>query len=207
MAVNAGSHWENVYRTKALEAVSWYRPHLEISLDLIETAAGRSRSCPIVDVGGGESTLVDDLVGRGYQDVTVLDVSPTALEVTKRRLGPSAERVHWLVGDVTSVTFPSDRFEVWHDRAVFHFLTAADQRAAYVRGVLRAVRTGGHVIVSAFGPEGPARCSGLDVVRYSADALHGQFGARFNLIESVKELHQTPWGTAQQFVYCYCRMD
>ena len=204
--MNAERHWETVYRTKAPDAVSWYRPHLELSLNLIERAAG-NRSAAIIDVGGGESTLVDDLVGQGYQDITVLDVSPTALEVTKKRLGPAGESVHWIAADVTQVSLPRHSFDVWHDRAVFHFLTAPEDRAAYVHNVLEAMRPGGYVIVSAFGPDGPIRCSGLDVMRYDADALHSQFGGGFRLVESSKELHYTPWGAAQQFVCCYCRVE
>jgi 2-polyprenyl-3-methyl-5-hydroxy-6-metoxy-1,4-benzoquinol methylase len=204
--MNAEAHWETIYRTKAPDAVSWYRRHLEVSLGLIERAAG-SRSAAIIDVGGGESTLVDDLVQRGFDNITVLDISHTALEATKKRLGQDGERVRWLEADVTRVSLPHHSFDVWHDRAVFHFLTAAEDRAAYVRNVLHGMRPGGFVIVSTFGPEGPTRCSGLDVVRYDSEDLHAQFGAHFRLIESSKELHHTPWGTAQQFLYCYCRVE
>ncbi len=158
-------------------------------------------------MGGGESTLVDDLLARGYQNITVLDVSQTAIDVTKKRLGYAAEQVCWLVVDITKVQLAPNTYDVWHDRAVFHFLTSAEERAAYVRQVAHAVRPRGHVIVSTFGPEGPTKCSGLDVARYDADSLHEQFGARFRLVDSAKELHQTPFGTTQQFLYCYCRME
>ena len=203
--MNAGTHWEAVYRSKAPDAVSWYRPHLERSLDLIERAAN-NRSASIIDAGAGESTLADDLLRRGYTDITVLDISPTALEVMQERLGQAAAHMHWICGDITRVSLPQACFDVWHDRAVFHFLTAPEDRAAYVQSVLHSVRRGGNVIVSAFGPEGPTRCSGLDVMRYDPMALHGQFGRSFRLIESSTELHFTPWGSAQQFVYCYCRV-
>lgn len=204
--MNTRSHWETIYGSKAPEAVSWYRPHLEISLDLIDRcAAGRSAS--IIDVGAGESTLVDDLITRGYENLTVLDVSSTAIETTKKRLGPAGERVHWVLGDITQVSLPPQSFDVWHDRAVFHFLIDPVKRQEYVRTVLNAVRPGGHVIVSTFGPDGPTKCSGLDVMRYDAEALHGQFGKQFRIAESSKELHRTPWGTEQQFVYCCCRVD
>lgn len=200
------THWETVYNTKAPDRVSWFRPHLETSLALIErTAAGHSAS--IIDVGGGESTLVDDLLARGYENITVLDVSETALEVARKRLGLAAEQVHWLVADITQTDLAPGAYDVWHDRAVFHFLTDIGQRAAYVRQVARAVKPGGHVIVSTFGPEGPAKCSGLEVMRYDADSLHDQFGVRFRLMESSKELHETPFGTTQQFLYCYCRVE
>jgi 2-polyprenyl-3-methyl-5-hydroxy-6-metoxy-1,4-benzoquinol methylase len=204
--MNAQDHWEKVYREKAPEAVSWYRAHLETSLALIERAAG-AHSASILDVGGGESTLVDDLLTRGYQNITVLDVSETAIEVTKKRLGDAAQHVSWLVGDITEVQLVPNSYDVWHDRAVFHFLTSPEHRAAYVRQVAAAARPGGHVIVSTFGPEGPTKCSGLDVVRYDEESLHRQFGVRFRLEESSKEVHQTPFGTAQQFLYCYCRVE
>jgi len=200
------AHWEKIYQTKAVDAVSWYRPHLEKSLALVRRAAG-DRSAAVIDVGGGESTLVDDLLADGYRDVTVLDISSTAIEVAKKRLGSNAERVTWLAADITEVDLPEHRYDVWHDRAVFHFLTEPQQRAAYVRQVARSVKPGGHVIVATFGPEGPQKCSGLDVVRYDADALHDQFGTRFRLEESMTEWHATPFGTTQQFVYCLCKLE
>ncbi len=204
--MDAKTHWEKVYKTKEPEAVSWYRAHLETSLALIERAAN-SRSASIIDIGAGESTLVDDLLAKGYGDITVFDVSETALEVTKKRLGPLAEQVKWIVADVTQIELEPSAYDVWHDRAVFHFLTSIEQRAAYVRNVAKAVKTGGHVIVSTFGPEGPAKCSGLEVSRYDAESLHGEFGLRFRLVENSKELHHTPFGTTQQFLYCYCRVE
>src|SRR5207253_4021670 len=200
------SHWEKVYATKAPDAVSWYRAHLETSLALIERSAD-TYSASIIDVGGGECTLVDDLLARGYQNITILDLSQTALEVTKKRLKELAVCVQWLAGDVTKIGLPRGAYNVWHDRAAFHFLTSIEKRAAYVQQVAHAVRPGGHVIVSTFGPEGPTKCSGLDVVRYDEESLHKQFGVRFRLEESSKELHQTPFGTTQQFLYCYCRVE
>jgi ubiquinone/menaquinone biosynthesis C-methylase UbiE len=205
-AMDTRNHWEKIYKTKTPEAVSWYRPHLETSFRLIERAASRPSSS-IIDVGGGESTLVDDLLARGYENLTVLDVSETALDVTKKRLGLAAERIHWLVADITEVPLESGPYDVWHDRAVFHFLTAPERRTAYIRQVARAVKSGGRVIIATFGPEGPTKCSGLDVIRYDADSLHDQFGVRFRLEESSKELHRTPFGTIQQFLYCYCKVE
>ena len=204
--MNTTEHWEKIYGTKAPNQVSWFRPHLETSLALIERAAG-DHSASIIDVGGGASSLVDDLVERGFRNVTVLDVSKAALDVAKQRLGDTGKAVHWLQADVTQADLPVRSFDVWHDRAVFHFLTRPGQRVAYVQNVARAVKPGGHVIVSTFGPEGPTKCSGLDVMRYDADALHDEFGARFRLVESSKELHHTPFGTTQQFLYCYCRLE
>jgi len=204
--MDAKSYWEKVYATKAPDAVSWYRAHLETSLAFIERATPDT-SASIIDVGGGESTLVDDLLAHGYQNITVLDVSQTAIDVTKKRLGSAAGQVSWLVANISKVRLLQNAYDVWHDRAVFHFLTGAEDRMAYVRQVARAVRPGGHVIVSTFGPEGPTKCSGLDVARYDADSLHKQFGVRFRLVDSTKEIHQTPFGTTQQFLYCYCRME
>jgi 2-polyprenyl-3-methyl-5-hydroxy-6-metoxy-1,4-benzoquinol methylase len=200
------THWETVYGTKSPETVSWYRPHLETSLSLIERAAG-GLAASIIDVGGGESTLVDDLLARKYENVTVLDISQTAIDVTKKRLGLAARRVHFLIADITEEKLERGAYDVWHDRAVFHFLTSPEHRAAYVRNLAHAVRPGGHVIVSTFGTEGPTKCSGLDVNRYDAESLHAQFGVRFRLVESSKELHRTPFNTIQQFLYCYCKIE
>ena len=195
------THWEGIYRQKAPDAVSWYRRHLETSLSLIERSAP-VRNASIIDVGGGESTLVDDLLARGFQNVTVLDISQTAIDVKA-----AAEKVRWVAADITQTVLEPRAYEVWHDRAVFHFLTSPQQRRAYVRQVALAVKPGGSVIVSTFGPEGPTKCSGLNVVRYDTDSLHDEFGAHFQLVESSKELHETPFGTTQQFLYCYCRVE
>jgi len=199
------SHWDRIYTDKGPTAVSWYRPHLETSLSLIERVA--STESAIIDVGGGESTLVDDLLSHGFMNLTVLDISQTAIEVNKRRLGERSDHVHWLVADITTAELPHSAYDVWHDRAVFHFLTRQSDRTAYVRQVANAVKLGGHVIVSTFGPEGPTKCSGLDVVRYDAESLHREFGVHFRLLESAKELHHTPFGTVQQFLYCHCKLE
>jgi SAM-dependent methyltransferase len=204
--VKSEAHWEAVYQSKQPTEVSWYRPHLELSLQLIEEAAP-NRDARVIDVGGGESTLVDDLLARGYQRPSVLDISSTALAVARARLGDNSADVGWLCGDVTTFPFVRHEYDVWHDRAVFHFLKDADERAAYVRQVAKAVRSGGCVIVATFGPEGPTRCSGLDVVRYDPDALHDEFGPSFELVKHLTELHQTPTGSIQQFTYCYCKIS
>ena len=200
------SHWEQVYQTKKADAVSWYRPHLETSLALIQKAVTDQQSS-IIDVGGGESTLVDDLLDSGFSDISIFDISATALQVAQQRLGSLASTVNWLVGDITQADLPTHRYDVWHDRAVFHFLTQPEQRAAYVHQVRKAVKPGGHVILATFAPDGPEKCSGLEVVRYDAVALHRQFGESFRLIKSQREAHQTPFGTTQQFVYCYCQIE
>lgn len=202
--MNLQEHWENVYTRKPAEEVSWYRAHLETSLAFVERSTGGNRSAAIADIGGGASTLVDDLLERGYRDLTVLDLSQKALDVARERLGEKADGVRWVCADATRMVLPAASVDVWHDRAVFHFLTEEAKRKDYVRAVLHALRPGGHVIVSTFGPEGPLRCSGLETVRYDADHLHAEFGKRFALVESAEEVHETPMGTQQQFLYCHC---
>src|SRR5512140_2240695 len=203
--IDSRTHWDKVYRTKRPDEVSWYRPHLETSLQLIEEAAP-DRDAHIIDVGAGESTLVDDLLARGYRHVHAMDISSEALDVCKARLGSQAARVDWLCGNVLTFAFARHGFDVWHDRAVFHFLTDARDRTAYVQQVARAVKPGGYVIVATFGPEGPQKCSGLDVMRYGPDALHDQFGPAFQLMKHSTEVHRTPAGATQQFTYCYCKL-
>jgi SAM-dependent methyltransferase len=203
--VNSRTHWDHVYRTKSGDEVSWYRPQLERSLAVIEAVAP-DRAAAIFDVGGGDSTLVDDLVGRGYRDLTFLDIAPAGIAVARARLGAAADRVTWLQADIVAADLPERRFDLWHDRAVFHFLTDPAQRAAYVRQVLHAVRPVGHVVVATFGPAGPDQCSGLPVMHYDAPSLHREFGGGFRLVDSATELHRTPRGATQQFTYCFCRV-
>jgi ubiquinone/menaquinone biosynthesis C-methylase UbiE len=199
-------HWEQMYRAKAPTEVSWYQPEARLSLDLIRRVAP-SRGTSILDVGGGASTLVDGLLDAGYQAVTVLDLASSALALARQRLGQRAEGVRWLAANVLDVQLATAYYDVWHDRAVFHFLTDARDRARYVAQVQCVVRPGGHVIVASFDPEGPARCSGLEVVRYSPHDLHAEFGSAFRLLESTKEDHRTPAGVVQPFVYCLCRVE
>ena len=204
--MNVETHWEKIYREKTPDTVSWYRPHLETSLALIKKVAPPPYAS-IIDVGGGESTLVDDLLAWHYRKITVLDVSQTAIDVTKTRLGSSAQHVEWLTADITRAELSWNAYDLWHDRAVFHFLTNPDERSGYIRQVARTVKTGGYVLVSTFGPQGPTKCSGLEVIRYDARSLHAEFGVRFRLLDSLTELHKTPFGTTQQFLYCLCRAE
>ncbi|CAN4273728.1 UbiE Methylase involved in ubiquinone/menaquinone biosynthesis [Methylophilaceae bacterium] len=199
------THWENVYQNKASDAVSWYCEHLAKSLELIKQSVS-SNAASIIDVGGGHATLVDDLLDEGFNNVSVLDISATAIDTTKKRLGDRASQVTWLVGDITNIALPAHQYDVWHDRAVFHFLIEHGQREAYVKQVARSVKLGGYVIVATFAKDGPEKCSGLDVVRYDANTLHAEFGTSFELIGSAKELHRTPFNTTQQFLYCYFRV-
>jgi 2-polyprenyl-3-methyl-5-hydroxy-6-metoxy-1,4-benzoquinol methylase len=202
--MDARAHWDSIYQRKRPHEVSWYRAHLDISLRLINDAAPQ-RGATIIDVGGGESTLVDDLLAQGYRNVSVLDLSATALQVARERLGASSV-AQWLHGDVRIFEFQPRVYDVWHDRAVFHFLTEPQDRVAYVQQVAHAVKTGGYVIVATFGPDGPEKCSGLDVVRYDSASLHRQFGNDFRLVKHQTELHRTPTGAVQQFTYCYCKV-
>lgn len=197
-------HWEQVYSTKAATGVSWFQEHARLSLDLI-SQTGATKDAGIIDVGGGASTLVDDLLDDGYSNITVLDLSAAALEASRTRLGDRATKVKWIAGDITQVELPRAAYDVWHDRAVFHFLTAHEDREAYVRTVLHAVKPGGHVIVATFAEDGPEKCSGLPVMRYSAEGLHAEFGAPFTLQQQRREEHHTPFGTVQKFIYCMCR--
>ncbi|AWE73464.1 class I SAM-dependent methyltransferase [Pseudomonas aeruginosa] len=193
-----------MYTHKAADAVSWYQPHADSSLALIRQT-GIAADAAIIDVGGGASTLVDDLLAAHYSDLTVLDISAAALDVARHRLGGAASAVHWLEADITQVDFPEHRFALWHDRAVFHFLTDAADRARYLNAVGRAVKPGGFVVVGTFAEDGPEQCSGLPVRRYSADTLYDEFGAQFELLGKAEENHHTPFGTVQKFLYCYCR--
>ena len=199
-------HWEQVYKTKGATSVSWFQEHAQQSLQLIRQT-GVQKDAGIIDVGGGASTLVDDLLAGGYSNLAVLDLSEAALATARDRVGHRANDVSWLVGDITQVDLPRHAYSVWHDRAVFHFLTTQEEREAYVRAVLRAVKPGGHVIVATFAEDGPDRCSGLPVVRYSADGLHAQFGAPFTLLRHEREEHHTPAGAVQKFIYCMCRKE
>lgn len=204
--MNMKTHWENIYQTKSPTQVSWFQAHPQVSLSLIQRTQIQPTE-PIIDIGGGAATLVDDLLAHGYQAVTVLDLSAQALRLARQRLGPLAERVTWLEADITTVELPAQAYAVWHDRAVFHFLTQPADRQRYITAVRQAVRPGGFVIVATFAPDGPTRCSGLDVVRYSPESLHGEFGRGFQLIDSARETHHTPAGGEQQFMYCFCRQS
>lgn len=200
--VDRQQHWETVYSKKAVDEVSWFQANAASSLRLIEGCA--DKDAYIIDVGGGASVLVDNLLDAGFRNLTVLDLAESALAVSRARLGERALSVQWITADITRADLPAAHYDVWHDRAVFHFLTDPADRARYVEQVLKSVKPGGHVIVAAFGPGGPLQCSGLDVVRYDPEALHAEFGAPFRLLGHETESHQTPSGLEQEFVYCYC---
>ena len=198
------SHWEDVYTAKSEKAVSWYQSHPARSRAYFEAAA--CHEAPVIDIGGGASTLVDDLVTSGYSDVTVLDVSEAALARAKTRLGERAVKVSWIVADITQWT-PPRAYQVWHDRAVFHFLTTPEQQDAYISALKSGTRGGARVIIATFALDGPERCSGLPVQRYSPQTLAARLGAPFVLIDEAQEAHHTPWESEQRFSYAVFKRE
>ena len=197
------AHWDSLYQGTSPDQLSWYQAEPEPSLSMIRRYVAPAAS--IIDVGGGASRLVDGLLSAGYQRITVLDLSPAALAIDRARLARSSSRITWIEGDILSVSLPSEEFELWHDRAVFHFLTGAPERGRYVQQLRRALTKAGHVLIATFAPDGPPRCSGLDVVRYSPEQLHAELGPEFRIVDSVRHEHQTPGGRMQAFTYCLFR--
>jgi trans-aconitate methyltransferase len=193
------AHWQNIYATKAATEVSWFQETPSVSLDLIQHVSGSSRPS-VIDIGGGASRLVDHLLSKGYDDITVLDISEAALSTVMDRLVAQQAKVGWIPADVTKWQ-PLRSYDIWHDRAVFHFLIEASDRAAYVQRLLTALRPGGHAIIATFAPDGPEQCSGLPVVRYDAQALGNVLGASFKLLDTRRNDHQTPTGNVQRFQF------
>lgn len=194
-------HWDNIYKKKQPDKLSWYEEYPVVSFDMID-ATGVGPDAKIIDVGGGTSSLADHLLYNGYQRITVLDISPSAIERAKERLRDKANNVKWIEADITDVRLTED-YDVWHDRAVFHFLTDAQDRKRYINSVKQSLKPGGHLILATFSIEGPLKCSGLEVVRYSPQTLHKEFGSDFfTLIESVGIEHITPANDKQKFVFC-----
>jgi len=198
------THWEHLYGSNPAEKLGWYEPHLQTSLSWIKELQ-LSPDAPILDVGGGASTLVDDLLDAGHRSITVMDISEKALSSSKARLGKNVESVSWLVGDITLVDLPAHYYLLWHDRAMFHFLTSREQRQKYLDNLLRSLKPGGHVILGSFAPEAPPMCSGLAVQHYSPERLESALGGMFELERHTKELHVTPGGTQQMYLYCHFR--
>lgn len=201
--VSRRAHWEQVWRTKAPEQVSWYQPEPAVSLELIE-AAGIAKDAGIIDVGGGASVLVDRLLDRGYTGLAMLDIAGGAMQASRGRLGARASSVEWHEADVTSFE-PPRRYGLWHDRAVFHFLTEAADRRAYVATLHKALKPGGSVVIAAFALDGPPKCSGLDVMRHDQASIGAELGVGFRLEEARRETHRTPWQAEQRFIYCRFR--
>jgi len=202
--MDSAQPWGHIYATKRSSEVSWYQSDPDTSISLIQRVAPDAHSV-IADVGGGASTLVDGLLNAGYRNLTVLDISEVALAESRRRLGERASQVVWVHGDVLQAHLPSDGIDLWCDRALFHFFTNANDRSAYAGQVRRALRTGGHLLVATFAEDGPRRCSGLDVARYSASTLRSEFGEDFELVRDEHEDHITPAGVHQAFLYCLFR--
>lgn len=197
-------HWELAYMSSPPDKLGWFQPHLETSLHWIKEL-NLNENANIVDVGGGASTLVDDLLNEKYRSITVVDISKRALGITKKRLGERAELVTWLEEDITSAILAERHYDLWHDRAVFHFLTTSAQRQQYMNNLLKALKPAGHFVIGVFAPEAPPKCSGLPVERYSADKLERELGEEFELIRQEKELHITPGGVEQMYLYCHFR--
>lgn len=200
------SHWENVYQKKGPNKVSWFQEYAETSLKVIQQHVS-DKNAHIIDIGAGASTLVDSLLNSGYKHLNVLDISDEALDIAKERLGEKQAQVNWFTTNILDTSLPKHHFDFWHDRAVFHFLTKQEDREKYVAQVFNALKPGGKVIISTFGPDGPLKCSGLPIVRYDHDTLHDEFGSAFTLLEHGKEDHLTPDGSVQKFIYCYCRLQ
>ena len=200
-----GAHWEEVYSTQGGTEVSWYQEEPTLSLELIREAS-KGADTRVIDVGGGDSVLVDRLLSLGYVTPSVLDISAAALERAQARLGSDAARVNWLVGDITKVE-SLGCFDVWHDRAVFHFLTSQEERQAYVTLAEQSIPVGGHLIMATFAPNGPERCSGLPVCRYDEHSLARTVGPGFTLVRHQEEIHTTPWGATQAFTYALFRRE
>ena len=199
------AHWDEVYATKAVDAVSWFESSADDSLRFLQKT-GVDYSAAIIDIGAGASTFVDDLLLQGYNNVTLLDIAEQALLASKTRLGARAGQVNWLVADVTKVELAAHSIDIWHDRAVFHFLTSANDRKAYIKNMLHALKANSHAIIATFAEDGPLKCSGLEIVRYSTSSLQAELGESFALIASEKVLHHTPGGNVQRFNYCYFRL-
>ncbi len=193
------AHWERVYSTKGEAEVSWYQDEPRLSLELIRAVVPATGG-RIIDVGGGTSVLVDRLLKLPFEAIAVLDISETALGKSRLRLGERARRVRWLSADVTDVD-DLGTFDIWHDRAVFHFLTDVSDRKRYVELVRRTVPEGGHLIVASFADDGPKRCSNLDVCRYNAESMAAELGEGFSLVREARETHTAPWGSSQAFFY------
>jgi SAM-dependent methyltransferase len=198
-AAERQSHWQSVYTTKQETEVSWFEENPAPSLDLI-ALVGASRQAAIIDIGGGASRLVDRLIVQGYEDLTILDVSAAAFAVAKARIGEKAGQVHWVIADVTTWE-PSRAYDIWHDRATFHFLTDAADQAAYVARLRHALRPGGYAIIGAFALDGPKKCSGLPVARHDAESLGKALGPGFDLVDARRHDHLTPRGVTQHFQF------
>jgi len=204
--MNSHEHWKTIYTEKDSKKVSWFQEHADTSLRIIQQNEN-DKNARIIDIGAGASPLVDQLLLAGYNKLEVLDISAEALAITQARLGDDQDNIVWHNANILEAELPSNHYNVWHDRAVFHFLINEEDRMRYVEQVCHALKPNGKVIISTFGPDGPLKCSGLPIIRYDHDSLHGEFGASFKLIEHGQEDHLTPDGSVQKFIYCFCKME
>jgi SAM-dependent methyltransferase len=200
------THWQSVYQSKAPSDVSWFKPHLEISIALLKQA-GLNADSRVIDIGAGASTLVDDLLDLGVQHIAALDLSMASLDLAKHRLGSRGAQVEWIVGDAAQYRFAADSIDLWHDRAALHFLTNPADAAAYVINATQAIARGGYAVIGGFASDGPEKCSGLPVVRREPEDIAKLFGAAFTLVASRHEVHVTPWGAPQSFAYVLLRKN
>lgn len=197
------AHWETVYREKSEDELSWHQEAPAVSIELLELA-GLQDGMSVIDIGAGTSRITDALLARSIRDITVLDMSEAAIEATSARLGEAGSGVTWIVGDVTRWE-PARQYDIWHDRAVFHFLVTPEDRAAYIARLTRSLQSGGHAVIATFALDGPEKCSGLPVMRYAPQTLADTLGAGFSLVAEIQHSHQTPWGSTQAFQYSLFR--
>lgn len=206
--MDSKSHWQNIYTDKNSNQLSWFQEHAEMSLHIFKKNV-HNRNTQIIDIGAGTSTLLDDLLQSGYSKIDVLDISAEALQISQQRIKSlqTNAKINWIQANILETNLPHHHYDIWHDRAVFHFLTKQQDREHYIQKLMYALKPGGKVIISTFGPDGPLECSGLPIVRYSHDSLHNEFGLRFELLEHGEDEHQTPSGSIQKFIYCYCKLN
>ncbi|MEE9325909.1 MAG: class I SAM-dependent methyltransferase [Cocleimonas sp.] len=206
--MNSKTHWQDIYTQKDSKQLSWFQEHAKMSLQVIKKNV-QNKNAQIIDIGAGASTLVDDLLQSGYRNIDVLDISSEALQISQRRIKTLQidAKINWIQTNILEADFPQHHYDTWHDRAVFHFLTKQQEREQYIQKLMHTLKPGGKVIISTFGPDGPLECSGLPIVRYSHDSLHNEFGLAFELLEHGEEEHQTPSGSIQKFIYCYCKLN
>ena len=202
--MNKDGFWDNIYKSKKIDAVSWYADRLDVSLALIKENCLKKENA-IIDIGSGRSTLVDDLSALGYQNLTLLDISQEAINQTLQRLGKLQNIISTICFDISTISVQENLYDLWHDRAVFHFLTEASQRTVYIQNLKRSLKKGGVAIVATFGPNGPDKCSGLNTVKYDVQSLQAELGNDFQILGSRIDYHQTPFETSQQFLYCWFR--
>ena len=203
--MNKDGFWNNIYKSKKIDAVSWYADRLDVSLALIKENCLKKENA-IIDIGSGRSTLVDDLCALGYQNLTLLDISQEAINQTLQRLGKLQNIISTICFDISTISDQENLYDLWHDRAVFHFLTEASQRKVYIQNLKRSLKKDGVAIIATFGLNGPDKCSGLTTIKYDEQSLQAELGNDFQILGSMIDYHQTPFETSQQFIYCWFKL-